>query len=180
MMHSIKERKDNKMHYSKLLKVTGGINVSPVNDTCDTDTNNIMTFLKELAEKTKVEAPAYVTDTILNDKQINDILDYLLYLQKTYFQELPLSRELCQQFIWNIPKDVYKCFCVAKQCKEDVFNPITYLYIFCVDESQYCVGRFVDIINKKLITPNLKLIAKTVADEIDGECDADEEDEENE
>ena len=52
MMHSIKERKDNKMHYSKLLKVTGGINVSPVNDTCDTDTNNIMTFLKELAEKT--------------------------------------------------------------------------------------------------------------------------------
>lgn len=172
-----KERKMT-MHYSKLLKITGDTDVSPVHNICSADTNNIMSFLKEIAEKTNVEAPKSVTDTILNDKQINDILDYLWYLQKTYFHEIPLSNKLCQQFIWNIPKEVYKCFCVAKQCKEDVFNPITYLYIFCVDEPQYRVGRFVDIINKKLITPYLSLITKTVADEIDGESD--EEDEENE
>jgi len=90
-------------------------------------------------------APKEVEETILNDKEINEVMSYLLFLQDEYFSDVPLDKELCKQFIWNIPRKVYDAFDRSRLLDEpDVLNPLFCLYIYCVEDPYRSISKFVD------------------------------------
>lgn len=75
------------------------------------------------------EPPACVR----TDEQINEIMSYLLKLQEEVFgNDIPLNKDLCKSFVWNIPDDVYKAFRNSIDYGDPMItNPITLFYLFC-------------------------------------------------
>ena len=85
-------------------------------------------------------------DTNLDDEEINDVLSMLLEFQDKYFTDIPLSRDLCKKFMWNIPKNVYKAAVKARNYGYDFINPLILFYVFCVDEPDFAIGKFMHIL----------------------------------
>lgn len=178
------------MHYSRLLNVKqkpftsscDNPQLNPIEDDVNENSvNKIISIMKDYARNNSGVAPSHVENTNLDDNEINEVLSYLLYLQEKYFKDLPLSSELCKQFMWNIPKNVYKSF---KECMEygepDILNPMMSLYIFCVDEPRFSVGKFIDTLYNLIGPDELDLIEEKVNEYNeyfnDNEEDDDEED----
>lgn len=155
------------MKYSKLIKIerndiedttvvketTTDVRVGiekPTSLSVDNDVvNEIISIMKEYANNSVVNiAPQNIENTVLNDDEIAKVLSYLLYLQKEYFGDIPLSKELCKQFVWNIPKNVYDAFDKSLIREEpDILNPLLFFYIFCVDEPREMIEEYINIIH---------------------------------
>lgn len=135
-----------------LLKLTSNVVKSDTNKVSDNDHKLICDIYEKIMKSDKVEeAPVSVVDTILNDQQINDILSYLLMLQEKYFSDIPLSSELCKQFMWNIPLDIYELFRDAIDYdRPDYLNPITLFYYFCTKDANdhFSFFKFITRINE--------------------------------
>ena len=112
------------MNYEKLLKVPNK-KYTKSTDTVidqqyhpfsldDTAKQIIDKMYSLMSEHKKENAPPEVEHTVLNDNEIADVLSYLLELQEKYFNDIPLSKDLCKQFMWNIPKEAYKAFREAR------------------------------------------------------------------
>lgn len=102
----------------------------------------IMAFMESQRNKNNDPPPGY-DNTILNEKQIPDVLSMLLGFQKKYFSTTPLAKELEQKFVWNIPLNVYKAATKAKDKGwPDCLNPLYWFYIFCTKEPGDMLGRF--------------------------------------
>ena len=86
-------------------------------------------------------------ETNLDDDEITEVLSYLLKLQDEYFgQSLPLANELCQKFVWNMPREVYKSFKDSLDYDiPDALNILTLFYAFCMqDVSRTGMFKFID------------------------------------
>ena len=149
------------MHYSKLLKTNSTYNANTIKET-----------------EPNIELP----ETELSDDEIAEVLSELMRLQEEYFSDIPLAKELCKQFMWNIPHDAYKAFIDAKLRDEPlILNPIALFYIFCTDNVGDAMGKFISILLSSLNDTDdaYNRIAK-LSDEYDELMSYTEEDEEEE
>lgn len=147
------------MNYCKLLKINNdnsqnfigqNENVSSINDEVNKRAEQIVesmfSIIKNRTENKDIPAPPSVEHTVLNDKEITDVLSYLLELQSKYFgDKIPLSQDLCKQFMWNIPRPVYEAFREARDYGIDAINPMVLFYIFCVDDTKEVIYKFIEI-----------------------------------
>lgn len=105
--------------------------------------NMMMQLMKELAEKDN-SAPANFDSYALNDGEISQVLTWLLNFQEKYFPNTPLSDTLHQDFMWNIPKEVYRAAYDAEVLGyPDALNPIYWFYMFCLDCPHDMIGEFI-------------------------------------
>lgn len=105
--------------------------------------NTMMQLMKELAERDN-SAPANYDSYALNDDEIANVLTWLLEFQEKYFPTTPLSETLHQDFMWNIPHEVYNAAVDARAYEyPDVLNPIFWLYICCTESPHDMIGEFV-------------------------------------
>ena len=138
------------MHFSKLIKTPGVVIAQPPvkNDTTgdnDKAFEQILDILKQ-NQNSVVSINNVEEDTNLDDEEINDVLSMLLEFQDKYFTDVPLSRDLCKKFMWNIPKNVYKAAVKARNYGYDFINPLILFYVFCVDEPDFAIGKFMHIL----------------------------------
>lgn len=72
--------------------------------------------------------------TTLNDEETMYLMNYMMDLHDEYFPDNNLSLDLKPEFIWNTPKAIIT---VSKKFADygypDMINPLTWLYMFCVD-----------------------------------------------
>ena len=139
-----------KMHFSKLIKTPGVVITQPPVKNDTTNDNNkafeqILDILKQ-NQNSVVSTNNVEEDTNLDDEEINDVLSMLLEFQDKYFTDIPLSRDLCKKFMWNIPKNVYKAAVKARNYGYDFINPLILFYVFCVDEPDFAIGKFMHIL----------------------------------
>lgn len=93
---------------------------------------------------TPEEAPPGLENTELNDNEIQDVLSTLLKYQEQYFSETPLSKELVQAFVWNIPHQIYDAHKDAiDRCKPDMMDPIYWFYLFCMKNPTEAMGKYI-------------------------------------
>lgn len=151
-----------KIHYKEFIKINNDddeiININNFDDSelCKMISENNMTMNTKIESLTSsidniksflsdhvIQAPDDVENTILNDDEICDILSYLLECQEKYFPDIPLKEDLCKSFMWNIPKSIYKTFInVRDYPKNNIYNPLLYFYIFCVDDPDSAMPLF--------------------------------------
>lgn len=153
------------MHYSKLIKNLNddrhvSVNNAENNVSSDGIIQELRKLLEERAASNVVAAPPGFDDNELNDVQIDDVLSYLMECQEKYFSDIPLADRLCQKFMWNIPKSVYKAFKDMHDYgpEYDIVNPILLFYIFCAEDPRYAMARFMDIIVNMVIDDKLNII----------------------
>ena len=105
--------------------------------------NQMMQIMKELAERNN-SAPANFESYALKDDEISQVLTWLLNFQEKYFPNTPLSETLHQDFMWNIPKEVYDAAAAAEiYGYPDALNPIYWFYLFCTDCPHDMIGEFI-------------------------------------
>lgn len=105
--------------------------------------NQMMQIMKELAEKDN-SAPPNFDSYALNDGEISQVLTWLLNFQEKYFPNTPLTETLHQDFMWNIPKEVYNAAYDAEMYGyPDALNPIYWFYMFCMDSPHDMIGEFI-------------------------------------
>lgn len=115
----------------------------PIDNDINDKINQLMQCMKELAEKDNT-APADFNSYSLNDDQITFILSLLLKYQDKYFRDIPLAKALKQNFMWNIPLEVYDAAVAAETYEyPDVLNPIFWFYIMCTEVPHDMIGMFV-------------------------------------
>lgn len=114
--------------------------VNEISDMHKTLYSDIQTLLKDYKP---MEAPPGYDNTELNDDEIQDVLNTMLEFQDKYFAATPLSGELVQFFVWNIPKDIYKAHTHTKDyCLPDMMDPIYWFYLFCMKNPQEAMGKY--------------------------------------
>lgn len=152
-----------KMHFSKLIKTPGVVITQPPVKNDTTNDNNseafeqILDILKQ-NQSSVVSTNNIEEDTNLDDEEINDVLSMLLEFQDKYFTDIPLSRDLCKKFMWNIPKNVYKAAVKARNYGYDFINPLILFYVFCVDEPDFAIGKFMHILLNALTDEDYAVI----------------------
>ena len=71
----------------------------------------------------------------LTDDEVNAILEYFDYLQTEYFTDIPVSKYIDTEFIYNIPKELYKYFDYSNVIDAPVTaNPFIMLYGLCLND----------------------------------------------
>ena len=155
------------MHYSQLIKVPNYLdtgNHNPVSKVDSIDSAKIDQLIKMFETYgVSSQAPPSLENSELNDDEIDKVLCYLLRLQSEYFNDVPLSRDLCKKFMWNIPRNVYNSFQKAIALDEpDILNPLMFFYIFCVDDPYFAMGKFVNIINNLIGPDEMELIENKI------------------
>ena len=150
------------MHFSKLIKTPGVVITQPPVKNNTTNDNNeafeqILDILKQ-NQNSVVSINNAEENTNLDDEEINDVLSMLLEFQDKYFNDLPLSKDLCKKFMWNIPKEVYKAAVKATNYGYDFLNPLILFYAFCVDEPDFAIGKFMHTMLNAITDEDYKVI----------------------
>lgn len=118
----------------------GNENQNSVNEKLDMMTD-ILSIIKQQT------SGVYSEETNLDEKQVSEIIDFILIVKDKYFSDIPLSTKLTRNFIWNIPEEVYKAFRNAQDyMRPDILNPIILFYIFCTDCPDEAMGKFITIL----------------------------------
>jgi ferric iron reductase protein FhuF len=140
----IDEEKLGQMIDSAVAKHIPAIPENPsVNNELNDTINQMMQCMKELAEKDN-SAPKDFNSYSLNDDQITFVLSLLLEYQDKYFKDVPLAKALKQDFMWNIPLEVYDAAVAAVTYGyPDSLNPIFWFYIMCTEVPHDMIGMFV-------------------------------------
>lgn len=99
----------------------------------------------------------------LTDDEVNAILEYFNYLQTEYFTDIPVSKYIDTEFIYNIPRELYKYFDYSNVIDAPVTaNPFIMLYGLCLkDIEQYpnFIERYLEL-NKEEIEDFTEFIDK--------------------
>lgn len=155
------------MHFSKLIKVPGVvITQPPVENTVTSDNKafeQILDILKQ-SQGSTVSINNVEETTNLNDEEINDVLSMLLEFQDKYFDGLPLSKNLCKKFMWNIPREIYKAADKARNYGYDFLNPLILFYAFCVDEPDFAIGKFMHVLLNAITDDDYRVIESKASD----------------
>lgn len=115
----------------------------PIDATLNDTIQQMLLTMKEMSEKDN-SAPKNFDDYELNDDQISFVLSLLLKYQDKYFKDIPLAETLNQNFMWNIPFEVYDAAVAAETYGyPDQLNPIFWLYIMCTEVPHDMIGLFV-------------------------------------
>lgn len=121
-------------------------------------------------------------NTVLNDKEVNQILNRLLELQTKYFPTIPLDENMTKQFVWNIPKDAYRGMRdVIDYPRADIFDPMMVLYLLLSISPKDAIGQYWMIMNEMIVANSDEIFADATDynrayNYIDTEDDDDDED----
>ena len=112
--------------------------------------NNLDSRLDEIVEFIKNGNPNNAPDSIehsqMNDNQAGEIMSTLLKYQDEYFSEVPLSKDLIQPFVWNLPPEVYNAHIDAKDLEYPVvMDPLFWFYIFCMNNPKEAMAKFITL-----------------------------------
>lgn len=112
--------------------------------------NNLDSRLDEIMEFIKNGNPNNAPDSIehsqMNDNQAGEIMSTLLKYQDEYFSEVPLSKDLIQPFVWNLPPEVYNAHIDAKDLEYPVvMDPLFWFYIFCMNNPKEAMAKFITL-----------------------------------
>lgn len=113
--------------------------------------NNLDSRLDEIVEFIKngnpnTTAPESIEHSQMNDNQAGEIMSTLLKYQDEYFSEVPLSKDLIQPFVWNLPPEVYNAHIDAKDLEYPVvMDPLFWFYIFCMNNPKEAMAKFITL-----------------------------------
>lgn len=141
------------MHISQILKVAGGNEIPPPKPVEKNDNNDqisaLMDYLRKFNEEHGGNMPDALANTVLQDYQVNDILVCAKRFQKEYFHDMPLSHNLEQKFVYNIPKSIYDGYRYAiNNDLPDILNPVILLYPLLTDDPGDSFGMYLTIIRE--------------------------------
>ena len=110
----------------------------------DSRLDEIMEFIKNGNPTTT--APDSIEHSQMNDNQAGEIMSTLLKYQDEYFSEVPLSKDLIQPFVWNLPPEVYNAHIDAKDLEYPVvMDPLFWFYIFCMNNPKEAMAKFITL-----------------------------------
>lgn len=112
--------------------------------------NNLDSRLDEIMEFIKNGNPNNAPDSIehsqMDDNQAGEIMSTLLQYQDEYFSDVPLSKDLIQPFVWNLPPEVYNAHIDAKDLEYPVvMDPLFWFYIFCMSNPKEAMAKFITL-----------------------------------
>lgn len=108
-------------------------------DTSDSDMCKLLNYISEL--ETDIDK---LSSSELTDDEISDIMSYMLMLHDKYFNDIPLKNELCKQFVWNIPRDIYEVHLKIQEYDyPDYLDPLMTFYMFIIDSPDTYIPQFI-------------------------------------
>ena len=112
--------------------------------------NNLDSRLDEIMELIKNGNPNNAPDSIehsqMDDNQAGEIMSTLLQYQDEYFSDVPLSKDLIQPFVWNLPREVYNAHIDAKVLEYPaVMDPLFWFYIFCMANPKEAMAKYITL-----------------------------------
>ena len=133
--------------------------------------NNLDSRLDEIMEFIKNgnpnNAPESIEHSQMDDNQAGEIMSTLLKYQDEYFSEVPLSKDLIQPFVWNLPPEVYNAHIDAKDLEYPVvMDPLFWFYIFCMNNPKEAMAKFITLAFNALDNADAATIEE-IADEYD-------------
>lgn len=141
------------MDYRRLIRVSNNASMTDPVVKTDPDPSELVLLLRKLAERTsETKLPEVLEESILDDMEVNTILENALEFQKKYFENLPLSKTLVKQFVYNVPRPAYDGvkYCNIHQGTPDVLNPVILLYPFLTEEPGDSIGLYLMTLMKIL------------------------------
>lgn len=91
--------------------------------------------------------------TNLNKEEARYVLKKLEEYRDKYYKDIPLKIPADPKFIFNIPKSIYKASTYVRDTsKPDSMDPLYWFYLFCTEEPQDMIGKF--LITAINIIPN--------------------------
>ena len=120
------------------------------NDKTDEVQNSVLySMLQDIRKELATSASA--AKTLLTEDEASEIMDYIINLRDTYFEDIPFSSDQFKQFVWNIPHRLYEGMidCIDKD-EPDIINPMTLMYIAFTDEPAWAMGHFLTYIEKMI------------------------------
>ena len=146
------------MHYTKLIRS----NRHETNESKPVNESEMVRLLREISKQTS-QIPSQLREdhSLLSDYEVNDLLACALKFQEKYFKEtIPLSKDLIQEFIYNIPKEVVRG---VRHCQNhaipDILNPMLLMYLFLTKNPFEAIGVFWKIV-LPMLDDNREVIEK--------------------
>lgn len=142
------------MHFTKLIKTSAYSPPAVTSQPQPEQTSELVQLLRKLTnEKDIVQTmPHVLEETILSDDEVNDILSHLLDFNTKYFPNIPLSKDIVKQFLWNAPRDIVRGMRYSENHPElpDILNPVMYLYPLLMKDPSDAIGLYWQTLSKLL------------------------------
>lgn len=107
----------------------------------ENEANALKEMLKEISDK--ISSSTAEAKNALTSDQVGEIMDFIMHLNETYFQNIPLADEQFEKFVWNVPKRMYDSMMDQLERGEpDILNPMLLMYLSFVDEPGWTMGHF--------------------------------------
>lgn len=107
----------------------------------ENEANVLKEMLKEISDK--ISSSTAEAKNALTSDQVGEIMDFIMHLNETYFQNIPLADEQFEKFVWNVPKRMYDSMMDQLERGEpDILNPMLLMYLSFVDEPGWTMGHF--------------------------------------
>lgn len=107
----------------------------------ENEANVLKEMLKEISDK--ISSSTAEAKNALTSDQVGEIMDFIMHLNETYFQNIPLADEQFEKFVWNVPKRMYDSMTDQLEREEpDILNPMLLMYLSFVDEPGWTMGHF--------------------------------------
>lgn len=134
------------MHFTKLIKTSAYSPPAVTPQPQPEQTSELVQLLRKLTnEKDIVQTmPHVLEETILSDDEVNDILSHLLDFNTKYFPNIPLSKDIVKQFLWNAPRDIVRGMRYSENHPglPDILNPVMYLYPLLMKDPSDAIGLY--------------------------------------
>lgn len=142
------------MHFTKLIKTSAYSPPAVAPQPQPEQTSELVQLLRKLTnEKDIVQTmPHVLEETILSDDEVNDILSHLLDFNTKYFPNIPLSKDIVKQFLWNAPRDIVRGMRYSENHPglPDILNPVMYLYPLLMKDPSDAIGLYWQTLSKLL------------------------------
>jgi len=155
---------ENNKHDDVPYIIENKVDMSSIENKLD-ETNKTIEALKEFMKQPNVtQISTAEEDTILGDREIEEVMTTLLKFEKEYFSDIPLSSELVKKFVWNLPMDVYDAhMSVLDYSSPDILDPLMCLYALLTEDPSYTMGVYMQKV-KELIDSNIEFITTDAND----------------
>lgn len=91
-----------------------------------------------------VEPQTSETTTELSTEEVEEVMGAFESFQKKYFKDnILLTNEMVQNFIFNIPREVYNAHCEAHN---DILDPLILMYGLLTEDPAYTMGAYLQIL----------------------------------
>ena len=143
---------------------TDNVTTDEIND--NTEVIQRLSSIEEmLRDISRNKVPDEEKITTMNDKQISDIIEFMLAIKNEYFPYVTLSRDISADFIWNLPRCVYQT--AQRMIAYDeptMLNPLFWFTLFCVDLDEYVLAKILKTIFDEMSRGTYDRIKEIIAE----------------